>query len=126
MLYTKSQQILCRKTIISRCSDSSTNKFYHAQQILSVKLNPAPTPVINGHNQAGWENTNTFYILFQVLKVLIKICKMQRTGLLFHISLYISRYHFSQLFRTSFNIIRKKCSSPVFHFKCIYSTLLHS
>ena len=28
-----------------------------------------PPPVINGHNQAGWENTHPFYILFQVLKV---------------------------------------------------------
>ena len=28
------------------------------------------SPLINGHNQAGWENTHPVYILFQVLKVL--------------------------------------------------------
>ena len=56
--------------------------------------------------------TKTFYIVFQVLKVLfIKICKIQSLDLLFlvvFISFYISRYHFSQVFRTSFNIIWKK------------------
>ena len=53
--------------------------------------------------------TKIFYILFQGLKVLlIKICKMQSLDPLFlvgFISFYISRYHFSQVFRTSFNII---------------------
>ena len=53
-----------------------------------------------------------FYIVFQILKVLlIKICKMQSLDLLFYvvfISFYISRYHFSQVFRTSSNIIWKK------------------
>ena len=52
------------------------------------------------------------YIIFQVLKVLlIKIFKVQPPDLLFiivFITFYISRYHFSQSFRTSFNIIRKK------------------
>ena len=52
------------------------------------------------------------YIVFQVLKVLLKnICKIQSLDLLFlvvFISFYISRYHFSQVFRTSFNIIWKK------------------
>ena len=56
--------------------------------------------------------SKTFYIVFQVLKVLlIKICKIQPLDLLFlvaFISFYISRYHFSQVFRTSFNIIWKK------------------
>ena len=56
--------------------------------------------------------TKIFYIVFQVLKVLlIKICKIQSLDLLFlvvFISFYISRYHFSQVFRTSFNIIWKK------------------
>ena len=57
--------------------------------------------------------TNIFHNVFQVLKVvLIKICKIQSQDLffLFHvvfISFYISRYHFSQVFRTSFNIILK-------------------
>ena len=55
--------------------------------------------------------TKIFYIVFQVLKVLlIKICKIQSLDLLFlvvFISFYISRY-FSQVFRTSFNIIWKK------------------
>ena len=48
----------------------------------------------------------------QVLKVrLKKICKIKSPDLLFFvvfISFYISRYHFSQIFRTSFCIIRKK------------------
>ena len=51
-------------------------------------------------------------LVFQVLKVcLIKICKIEPPDLLFFvvfISFYISRYHFSQIFRTSFGIIRKK------------------
>ena len=55
-----------------------------------------------------WILTKIFYIVFQVLKVLlIKICKIQSLDLLFlvvFISFYISRYHFSQVFRTSFNI----------------------
>ena len=53
--------------------------------------------------------TNIFYILFQVLQVLlIKYCKIQSLDpsfLVVFISFYISRYHFSQVFRTSFNII---------------------
>ena len=57
-----------------------------------------------------WILTKIFYIVFQVLKVLlIKICKIQSLDLLFlvvFISFYISRY-FSQVFRTSFNIIWK-------------------
>ena len=52
------------------------------------------------------------YALFQVLKLLlIKICKIQLLDLLFlvvFISFYISRYHFSQILRTSFNNIWKK------------------
>ena len=50
--------------------------------------------------------------MFQVLKVLIiRICKIKPLYLLFldaFISFYISRYHFSQIFRTSFNINSKK------------------
>ena len=56
--------------------------------------------------------TNILYIVFQVLKVLlIKICEMQSLDVLFlvvFISFYISRYNFSHVFRTSFNIIWKK------------------
>ena len=40
------------------------------------KTLPHPTPVLNGHNQAGWntkqklnENGHPFYIVFEVLKV---------------------------------------------------------
>ena len=86
-------------------------------------------PVLNGQYQDRWnttqnqmKNTPTFYILFQVLKVLlIKICKMsgQVDLLLFSISFYISRYHFSQILRTSLNIIWRKISKisiTSFHF----------
>ena len=56
--------------------------------------------------------TKIFYTVFQVLKVLfIKICKMQSLDLLFlvaFISFYIRRYRFSQVFRTCYNIIRRK------------------
>ena len=51
-------------------------------------------------------------LVFQVPKVhLIKICKIEPPDLLFlvaFISFYISRYHFSQIFRNSFRIIFKK------------------
>ena len=47
------------------------------------------------------KNTRPFYIVFQVLKVLlINICAIQPPDLLFtvvFISCYISRYHFSQI-----------------------------
>ena len=46
------------------------------------------------------------------MKVLVvKICKIRPPGLVFlaaFISFYISRYHFSLIFRTSFNIIWRK------------------
>ena len=58
------------------------------------------------------KNTCSFYTVFQVLKVLfVKICMIQPPDLLFlvlFISLYINRNHFSQIFRTSFNIWKKK------------------
>ena len=58
------------------------------------------------------KNTCPFYIAFHVLnKHLTKICKIEPPDLLFlvvFISFYISRYHFSQFSRTSFNIICKK------------------
>ena len=87
-----------------------------------VKKNP-PTPpllpILNGQYQDGWntslnqmKNTPPFHIIFHVLKVLlIKICKIIQPifyFLLFYISFYITRHHFSQIFRTSFNIIWKK------------------
>ena len=78
-----------------------------------------PTPVINGQYQNGQntnqnqiKNTCPFYILFQVLRLIpIKICKIQPLDILFlvvfivFISFDISRYHFSQTFKTSFNIM---------------------
>ena len=68
------------------------------------------------------ERTYLFYIVFQVFKVfLIKICKMQPPDILVlfvFISFYISRYHFSQIWRTSFdNIWKKMLSSWIFLFK---------
>ena len=44
----------------------------------------------------------------------IKICKIQ--PLLFSIGFYVSRYHYSQLFRTSINIICKKTFTLNFPF----------
>ena len=76
---------------------------------------PPYPPVLNGQYQDVWntnqnqaKNTYPFYIVFQVLKVLL--VKKRHTHqilyfLLFYISLYISRYHFPKIFRTSFNII---------------------
>ena len=58
-------------------------------------------------NQNQMKNTFPFYTVFQVLKVLLgKICNIQLPDhFIVFISFYISRYHFSQIFRTSFNII---------------------
>ena len=59
-------------------------------------------------NQNQMKNTCPFYIVFQVLKViLIKISKIQPPDLLYllvFISFYIGKYNFSQIIRTSFNI----------------------
>ena len=60
-------------------------------------------------------------LVFQVLKVRFKnICKIEPPDLLLlvpFISFYISRYHFSQNFRNSFRIIRKKrFSSQIFFY----------
>ena len=85
--------------------------------------------VVNGQYQNGkntkqnqMKNTYLFYIVFQVLKVLlIKIFKIQQPYLLFlfvFISFYISRYHFLQNFRTSFKNIWKK----YFHHEFFYLT----
>ena len=68
----------------------------------------------NGYNtnQNKMKNTCPFCIVFQVLKVcLIKMCKIEPPDLPFLVSLIsfcISRYHFSQIFRTSVIIICKK------------------
>ena len=78
--------------------------------LLSKKKNPAPL-FLADNIKVDRILTKIFYILFLVLEVvLIKICKIQSLDLLFlvvFISFYISRY-FSQVFRTSFNIIWKK------------------
>ena len=71
----------------------STNNFFHA-------------------NKIKWKvYSYLFYIVFQVLKVLLlKICKIQPSDPLFifiFISFYNSRYHFSQISRTSFKNIWK-------------------
>ena len=55
------------------------------------------------------------YIAFKVLKV--QLCSYQFFHfLLFHISFYISRYHFLQLFRASFNIWKKRFCHEFFFF----------
>ena len=60
---------------------------------------------------------HSFYILLQVLKVLLlKIYKTQLPDLILLMLFYISRYYFPQLFRTSFNIIRKKIFITKFPF----------
>ena len=41
-----------------------------------------PHPVSNRHNQTAWKNTHSFYTLFYIWKVLIKIYKTERPGLL--------------------------------------------
>ena len=78
----------------------------------------SPLPVRNGQYQDGqntkqnqMKNTCLFYILFQLLKVLLlKICKIEPPDLLFLVVLHqqIPRYYFPQIFRTSFNMICKK------------------
>ena len=58
------------------------------------------------------KSTCPFYIVFQVLEGLfIKICKIHPPDLLFlvvFISFYISRSHFSQIFRSSPTLSKKK------------------
>ena len=76
---------------------------------LLSKTPTRPPHVLNGQNQMKIHALFTLYI-FQVLKVLlINISKMQPLDLLFFVAfisfLPISRYHFSQIIWTSFNII---------------------
>ena len=58
------------------------------------------------------KSTCPFYIgKFEDIILFIKICKIQLPDPLFlvvFISFYISQYHFSQIFRSAFNIISKK------------------
>ena len=89
-------------------------------ELSSCQLSKPPNPLVfNGQYQGGWntnqnqmKNTPPVYIVFQVLKVLLtKNCKISHQifyFLLLYISVYISRHHFSQMFRTVFNIIGKK------------------
>ena len=81
---------------------------------MSVKPKKPP-PVVNRQYQDKWntnqnwmKNTPPFYIVFQVLKVLLCKTSHQIFYLLFYISFYISRHQYSQICRTSFNIIWKK------------------
>ena len=68
--------------------------------LLSKKTHPR---VLNRQNQDWWstnqnqiKNIYPFYIVFEVLKVLLTIiCKMQPLHLLFLVRFHISRYHFS-------------------------------
>ena len=79
---------------------------------MSVKQKKPPLLFVTGNIKTDRIITKVFCILFQVLTVLlIKTCKIQSLDLLFFvvfISFYISRYHFSQVFRTCYNIIWKK------------------
>ena len=63
-------------------------------------------------SKVTWKIYPLFKLYFEALKVLlINICQMSHQifyFLLFYTSLYISRHHFSQIFRTSRNIIWKK------------------
>ena len=89
-----------------------TNNFRHTQWILFVKQKKTHTLFLTDNIKMDRILIKIVYIMFQVLKVLLKnICKIQSLDLLFLVvfmSFYISRCHFSQVFRTSFNIIWKK------------------
>ena len=65
----------------------------------NIKLDRIPTEIAS----------YLFYIVFQILKVILKkVFKVRPPDLLFlfvFISFFISRYHFSQIFRTSFKNI---------------------
>ena len=119
------------------CQPLSANIFRHAQRILSVKQPPSPLqnlPAVNRQcqngqdtNQNQMKNTCPFHIVFQILKA--RLCKIEPPYLLFlavFISFYIIRYHFSQIFRTSLNIISKKDFRHEFSFYRIHSKPLHS
>ena len=99
------------------------------QQITSVMLNGfcvlGNPPVLNEQyhngqntNQNQKKNTCRFCTVFQVLELLlIKICKIQLLDILFIVafpSFYISRYRFTQIFKTSLSSI---ISEKDFHHK---------
>ena len=72
----------------------------------NIKMDNIPTKI-------KWKIHALFKLYFKfILKVLLrKICKTQppdRLFLVVFISLYISRYHFSQIFRTSSTLSEKK------------------
>ena len=104
------------------------NLFSSSWQITFVTVNgfcplSNPSPMfLTDNNKMDRILTKRFYIVSQALKVLlIKICKIQSLDLLFlfvFISFYISWYHFSQVFRTSFKIIylKKTYLSQIFLF----------
>ena len=78
----------------------------------NIKMDRIPTTI-------KWK-IHAFTLYFNFLKVIIiKLCKIQPPDLLFlvvFISFYISMYHFSQFFRTSFIKILKKDFRPNFPF----------
>ena len=78
----------------------------------SVKQTPSYPPVLNGKYQNQMKNTCLCSLhciaSFEGSYFFMKICKIQPQDYLFlvvFISFHISRYHFSQIFRTLFNII---------------------
>ena len=80
---------------------------------MSVKQKKSPSLLLTDNIKMDRILTKFTTLCFKFWKYipLIKICKTQSLDLLFltvFISFYISRHHFSQVFRTSFNIIWKK------------------
>ena len=87
----------------------------NCQQITFIMLNrfcllskPPPPLFLNRQNQDGWntnqnqmKNTHSFYIVFEVLKVLyIIICKIQLLDLLFLVLCQILHHQISSFNRT--------------------------
>ena len=103
------------KSALSNCRQIT---FVTLNKFIPLKKNlppppPSLTPVFTGQYQDEWntnqdriKNTTPYYIVFHVLKVLLfKISHQIFYFLLFYIKFYISRHHFSRIFRTFFNII---------------------
>ena len=99
------------------------NHFRDRRQIIFVTLNrfctlnnpPPPSPVLNGQYQTGYQSklNEKIHACFHIIssfegtsdkKIQLPVFHF----LLFSIRIYINRYHFLQLFRTSFNTILKK------------------
>ena len=88
-----------------------TNNFHHALSVLFVKL------FLMDNIKMDKKLTKRFYIVFQVLKVLLlKICKMQLLDLLFGLFLWAFTSADIVFHKFSFNIIWKKCSRLKFSF----------